>query len=305
MHHLNPTRVQFDLLAQADIVGAIPALRGTALKSQLLKWVGNKQRFANEIVSFFPSYRRYFEPFVGSGAVLGTLAPKRAVAGDALGPLVEIWRTLVADPNTLVDWYRAHADRMKRIGKKQAFDEAKTSYNRKPNGADLLFISRACYGGIVRFRERDGAISTPCGVHEPISVDSFRKRVDVWYQRVRATEFVHADFEDVFADVRHGDVVYCDPPYSDSQSILYGAQRFSLPRLFEAIERAKSKGAFVALSIDGSKRSGRHQVPIEIPAGLFQREERLHCGRSMLRRFQLKGETLENEHVTDRLLLTE
>jgi len=293
------------LLPQADIVATTPAVGVAPFKSQLLKWVGNKQRFAHEIVSFFPSYRTYFEPFVGSGAVLGTLAPKRAVAGDALGPLVEIWRKLVEDPETLIAWYAEHSERAKLIGKKQAFEEAKASYNRKPNGADLLFISRACYGGIVRFRERDGGISTPCGIHAPISTESFRNRVAVWFQRVRSTEFVHADFEEVLAGAKRGDVVYCDPPYSDSQGILYGAQRFSLPRLFGAIEKAKSRGAFVALSIDGSKRSGRLQVPIEIPPGLFKRAEYLHCGRSMLRRFQLKGETLEHEHVTDRLLLTD
>jgi hypothetical protein len=34
-------------------------------RKQLLKWVGNKQRFAQEIVSYFPTdYGTYFEPFL-------------------------------------------------------------------------------------------------------------------------------------------------------------------------------------------------------------------------------------------------
>jgi hypothetical protein len=38
---------------------------------QLLKWIGNKQRFAAAIARVFPSnFKTYFEPFVGSGAVL-------------------------------------------------------------------------------------------------------------------------------------------------------------------------------------------------------------------------------------------
>src|SRR5579863_4341144 len=62
-------------------------------KKQLLKWIGNKQRFAHEIVSFFPSdYGTYFEPFLGSAAVLGTLEPKRAVGSDVFQPLIEIWQ---------------------------------------------------------------------------------------------------------------------------------------------------------------------------------------------------------------------
>ena len=56
-------------------------------KQQLLKWIGNKQRFASEIISHFPSdFGTYFEPFVGSGGVLATLAPRRAVASDCFAP---------------------------------------------------------------------------------------------------------------------------------------------------------------------------------------------------------------------------
>jgi DNA adenine methylase len=61
---------------------------------------------------------------------------------------------------------------------------------------------------------------------------------------------------------------------------------------------------FVALSIDGTKKSGKHKVDLPIPPGLFEKEVFIDCGRSMLRRFQMDGQTLEEEHVTDRLLLT-
>ena len=55
---------------------------------------------------------------------------------------------------------------------------------------------------------------------------------------------------------KKGDLIYCDPPYVDTQAIIYGAQKFSLSKLFEVIGRCKAKGVYVALSIDGTKRSG-------------------------------------------------
>jgi DNA adenine methylase len=58
------------------------------------------------------------------------------------------------------------------------------------------------------------------------------------------------------------------------------------------------------LSIDGTKKSGNTVCHIPIPTGLFKREVFIHCGRSMLKRFQMNGKTLEEEHVSDRLLLT-
>lgn len=81
---------------------------GRRFSSQLLKWIGNKQRFASEIVSFFPArYGTYHEPFLGSGAVLGTLAPTRAVASDALAPLIEIWEAVARHPDMAKQWYHA------------------------------------------------------------------------------------------------------------------------------------------------------------------------------------------------------
>ena len=81
-------------------------------------------------------------------------------------------------------------------------------------------------------------------------------------------------------------------------------QSFSVSHLFQAILHCKERGVFVALSIDGTKKSGRHDVKLPIPAGLFEREVFIHCGRSMLKRFQMNGRNLQDEVVTDRLLLT-
>lgn len=279
--------------------------RSIPFKTQLLKWVGNKQRFAHEIISFFPErFNTYYEPFLGSAAVLGTLAPCKGIGGDTLKPLSEIWRSVIENPKDVAEWYENRFDMIGQLGKEKAYEAVKASYNQQPNAADFLFISRTCYGGVLRFRKVDGYISTPCGVHDTVSPESFRRRLGIWHARLKNSVVYHADFEELFRMVKKGDMVYCDPPYSHTQSILYGAQSFSLERLFRAIAQAKEKGAYVALSIDGSKKSGNLICRIDVPKGLFKREVSVNCGRSMLRRFQLKDRTLEDEVVSDRLLLT-
>lgn len=112
------------------------------------------------------------------------------------------------------------------------------------------------------------------------------------------------DYADAMNLAKPHDIVYCDPPYTESQAILYGAQSFDLDRLFRAIARCKSRRVYVALSIDGKKRSGDHVCKVPIPQGLFEREVFVNCGRSMLKRFQMNGKSLEKEVVSDRLLLT-
>jgi DNA adenine methylase len=274
-------------------------------KTQLLKWIGNKQRFAHEIVSYFPlEFGTYHEPFLGSGAVLATLSPKAAVGADVFKPLVEIWQALRRNPAELKRWYAERWEQTRSATREQVYERVKASYNSKPNGADLLYLCRACYGGVVRFRKKDGWMSTPCGPHRPVAPPSFAARVDEWGRRCRFAEFVHSDYAAIMENAKSGDLVYCDPPYVDTQSILYGAQSFSLGKLFDVIDRCKARGVFVALSIDGTKRSGGKICDVPIPSGLFEAEAAVNCGRSMLRRFQMAGQTLENEVVSDRLLLT-
>lgn len=274
-------------------------------KSQLLKWVGNKQKFAVEITRYFPTdIKRYFEPFLGSGAILATVAPQNGMGSDTFKPLVEIWQKLSTDPKGLVEWYAERRNLLETATKEEVYKSVLSAYNKNPNGADFLFLTRSCYGGIVRFRKSDGYMSTPCGAHTPIPVDSFSVRVKDWKARLKNVSFEHLDYREAFAQAKKGDLIYCDPPYSHSQGILYGAQNFCLEDLLVEIDRAKSKGVCVALSIDGNKKSGNFICELPIPTGLFKNEIFVDCGRSMLRRFQLGGRTLENEIVSDRLLLT-
>lgn len=261
-------------------------------KSQLLKWVGNKQKFAGQISKYFPAnYNTFYEPFLGSGAIMATLSPSSGVGSDIYKPLIEIWDTLKNDPNLLVEWYKERVERIGNESKKEVYDSVLETFNKNNNGADFLFLTRTCYGGIVRFRKSDGYMSTPCGVHNPIPVETFRKRVKEWNHRMKNVNFVASDYKEIFSNAKEGDLIYCDPPYSHSQSILYGAHDFKLTDLLECISEAKSKGIFVALSIDGSKKSGDYLCDLPIPEGLFEQEILISLGSSMLRRFQMEGQT--------------
>lgn len=293
------SRMQTLLFGQGERMEVAP------FKTGLLKWIGNKQRMAHEICAYFPhAFGTYREPFVGSGAVLATLRPRRAFASDTFAPLIEIWQTLHADPAKLKRWYAERRARMMGGDKVEEYEKVKASYNRKPNGADFLFLCRSCYAGVVRFRQADGYMSTPCGPHTPIPPESFSARVDEWHRRTSGTEFSRLDYREAMERAEPGDLVYCDPPYTHSQAILYGAQTFRLRDLLDTIADCKDRGAYVALSIDGTKRSGDKVCDLPIPEGLFEREALVDCGRSMLRRLQMSGQTLEGEVVADRLLLT-
>ena len=274
-------------------------------KTQLIKWVGNKQRYADQIIAHFPEHiPAYHEPFLGSGGVMANLAHARAFGSDIYGPLMEIWHCLAEDPDRLISWYDERWTWFHAGDRQTRYDTIRARFNAAPNGADLLFLCRACYGGVVRFRKKDGSMSTPLGAHPVIKPEKFARRVALWRPRMAGARFARCDYREAFAKAGPGDLIYCDPPYSHSQSILYGAQAFRLEDLFDTIAEAAGRGVHVALSIDGTKKSGNTYCDIALPEGLFVEEHFVNIGRSMLRRFQMDGQSLESEVVRDRLLLT-
>ena len=101
-----------------------------------------------------------------------------------------------------------------------------------------------------------------------------------------------------------GDVVYCDPPYTHSQSIIYGTQDFCIERPWQRIAECKNRGAYVTLSINGMRKSKKKDISVDIPGSLFEREILIDCGTSMIDRLQDSGREMVNEKVHDKLLLT-
>lgn len=269
----------------------------------MLKWVGNKHRYAEVIARHFPAEPgTYFEPFVGTGAVLATMKPEKAVAGDTLAVLVDLLQIVQEDPDPLVSHYEVWRDEIAAEGRR-AFELVKARFNTNPNPEDLLVLSRTCYGGVVRFT-RAGTISTPMGPHKPMRAEKLARYMHEWQKRFSGTTFVCQDFTETMALAGDGDTVYCDPPYLHGQSILYGAQDFRLAQLWESVASAVGRGARVVVSIDGYRRSGERIIDLGIPDDLFARELIVQRGGCMLRRFQMTGSDMALEQVADRLLLS-
>lgn len=280
----------------------------------LLKWIGNKQRFAHTIVENMPTtFNNYYEPFLGSGAVLAellmqnttSLSPQfnRAYGSDILPFLIDIFKSVKATPNEIIDYYTKEISAYYDNPDIQ-YKLIKDRFNQNHNALDFCLLTRTCYSGVIRFRKADGYMSTPRGPHKPISPSTFKNRAILWSELLQKAEFSTESFETAMMKPQSGDVVYCDPPYTHSQNIIYGAQTFNIERLWDKIAECKSRGVYVMLSINGTRESKRKDISIDLPAGLFKRELVVNCGTSMIDRLQNSGKTMTDEVVHDKLLLT-
>jgi DNA adenine methylase len=75
-----------------------------------LKWAGGKRWAAKVIKAHIPSsFERYFEPFLGGGAVFFSLAPESAVLSDTNEELVTAYNALRLDWKRVWASLRIHA----------------------------------------------------------------------------------------------------------------------------------------------------------------------------------------------------
>lgn len=139
----------------------------------LLKWIGNKQRFAETIISYMPEhFNDYYEPFLGSGAVMAQLLYQNSTnnipmfthsyASDILPFLIDIFNIVKNDPQKIKDYYLKEIQEYYK-NPNDKYNEIRDRFNNNHNALDFCLLSRTCYSGIIRFRKADGYMSTPKG----------------------------------------------------------------------------------------------------------------------------------------------
>lgn len=280
----------------------------------LLKWIGNKQRFAETIISYMPEeFNNYYEPFLGSAAVMAELLYEdaymmmphfnHAYGSDILPFLIDIFQLVKESPEKLIEYYEKEITPYydDPVGQ---YEIIRDKFNQHHNPYDFLVLSRTCFSGVIRFRKADGYMSTPRGPHKPIPPAEFERRAQYWHRLLQKASFRCESYIQAMDRPVEGDVVYCDPPYTHSQAIIYGAQDFSVDVLWQKIAECKERGVKVMLSINGTRDNKKKDISVTPPDGLFERKLLVDCGTSMIDRLQHSGEEMKEKRVDDQLLLT-
>jgi DNA adenine methylase len=91
-------------------------------------------------------------------------------------------------------------------------DRLNAASDDRERAALLLYVNRHAFNGLIRYNSR-GAFNVPFGTYKNPYFPLRELRAFARKTQATATEFATADFRSVFARVKPGDVVYCDPPY--------------------------------------------------------------------------------------------
>ena len=218
--------------------------------SPILRWAGSKKKLVPVILSLAPvTYRRYLEPFVGSGCVFAALAPKKAVIGDINDELMTAYATLRDFPREVINAITRFPKDTETYYSLRA--QNPKSLNAVARAARFIYLNRFCFNGVYR-TNRSGMFNVPRGTRtgEIPSPETFFHFSNL----LRQTKLVSGDFQGLLAAGRDGDFVYIDPPYVEAGTRFrgeYGYGSFNSKdedRLIATLLSAHGRGVSVILS---------------------------------------------------------
>ncbi len=260
----------------------------------LLKWTGSKRSQAARIAALAPCYDRYFEPFLGGGALLYLLGGPGAVAGDVFAPLISFWKMVRDEPEHLISdyteqWASLQADLP------SYYYVVRDRFNRYRKPEDLNFLMRTCVNGIIRMSRKGNFNNSFHLSRRGMRPERFANVVRLWTVRIREVDFRVGDFEETTSETGPRDFVYFDPPYAGNKDRYIA--NLDLDRFFHVLEDLNRRDVKWALSFDGSR--GPTAYGNIVPDDVYKRRESLNSGYSAVSKV-LNGPV---EMVTESLYL--
>ena len=187
-----------------------------------VKWAGGKTQLLSQLNGYFPSkIKRYFEPFVGGGAVFFYIISQKNFRFESF--LSDINEELIVAYKTIRD----HVEELIAILKGHEVEYKKNSieyyYRLRANinlsndiekTARFITLNKTCYNGLYRVN-RKGIFNVPIGRYKnPVICDSSNLRNISIVLNHSITNLKVSDYKTILLEnAQEGDFIYLDPPY--------------------------------------------------------------------------------------------
>jgi len=216
-----------------------------------LKWAGGKRWLASAHGNLLPdNYNRYYEVFLGSGAVFFSVRPAQATLSDINEELIECYSVLRDEWQNVVErLHHHHLHHSKDYYYEVRDSKPKLLANR---AARFIYLNRTCWNGLYRVNLK-GKFNVPVGTKTNVllETDNFEELSAL----LKKTELLAADFEGVIDKACSGDFIFADPPYTVRHNlngfVKYNEKIFRWEdqvRLRDCLVRARNRGCLILLT---------------------------------------------------------
>ena len=197
----------------------------------IIKWIGSKRLQSGDIVKFFPNeMETYYEPFCGGCSVMFQLMLSeefnvgKYICSDTNKDLIDLWNTILTDPNGLFDEYTTLWNEMNTLGdrqmKRKFFEEVREEFNINRSPYLFFFLMRTTTNGIPRYNKLGNFNNTYHLTRDGMTPEKLEKIFERWCDKLSMNnvEFLCCDYKDILDMATHNDFIYFDPPYEITRS---------------------------------------------------------------------------------------
>ena len=225
-----------------------------------IKWVGGKRGLLEQILPLFPmSFKNYYEPFVGGGAVFfelyskGLLDNKKVFLSDINAELINAYNIVKDEPKELIKNLKKYKEKHNKefYYKIRSLDRDESYQRLSPleKAVRFIYLNKTCFNGLYRVNKK-GFFNTPIGSYKNPNIADEETILNASEALQNAT-VKEQSFEEVLKVAKKDDLVYFDPPYYplnetsnftsyDSNSFLENEQ-IKLFGVFESLSAKKVK----------------------------------------------------------------
>ena len=201
----------------------------------IVKWVGGKRKLLEQIRGLVPAHDLYVEPFVGGGAVLFDLEPKRAIISDVNTELVNLYKTVREAPRELFETFAIHENTKEYFYAIRALDLNKTTFAALTpviRASRFLYLNRSAFNGMWRVNAK-GQMNVPYATPKNLRLPTL-DALENMSRFLTTVDIREGDFSALRGMAEPGVFFYLDPPYipiSDSENFVgYSVDGFSMER---------------------------------------------------------------------------
>ena len=224
-----------------------------------LKWAGGKRQLLDRISERMPqNYNNYYEPFIGGGTVLFGLQPGRALINDINESLINTYRVIATNPQTLIESVKELDSKIGEDGKKYYYD-LREHYNdklmKKEFDVELaslfIFINKHCFNGLYRVNGK-GLFNVPYNNSKRESIDE--ESIVAVSDYLKNVTIMLGDFEVACQGAGKGDFVFLDSPYAPLNPTSFesytkeGFDIESHKRLAKVFDKLTDRGCYCMLT---------------------------------------------------------
>ena len=193
---------------------AVELKQSNQITYPIVKWVGGKRQLMFELLKNLPkSYNRYFEPFIGGGALFFELQPDHAYILDMNEELINLYSVVRDSVDELIEDLSKHEISKEYFLEIRNIDRTE-EYSKLSNverASRFIYLNRTCFNGMYRVNSK-GEFNVPFGNYKNPRIIDENNLLNC-SELLKKTEIKCADFSEIIHKVQKGDFVYFDPPY--------------------------------------------------------------------------------------------